>query len=571
MRLNLGAVLHVTHAYLGAMVDEGWGRVVTIVSDAGRKGERIQAIYGAAKAGAMGFIRGIAAEVGAHGVTANCVSLGTMKTGPTEAARARTPTSSAARAGPTRSPGSATPDDVAPLVALLCSDAGAGSPARCIRSTAATSPRCNRRARDHPGCYHAGRHHSGRRGVRRAMPVDPVVSHVAGVTVVLLWQPRAGARRPRRVVAAPRAGAARRLDANRPPNARARPGNLRRAAGRHPSGARSCSASSADTRPTHLRSACSSSRLVSVLGIFSNVVGPVGDGIDAAASIMLGAGRVVVPLALLVAAGGVLVASDGDDGESRSDLRLGLGIVLVCAAIVGLLHIGHGNPDGDALEPLQHAGGLLGALIGAPLARAARRGRRGHRAGRGPRTRCAARVRCRAEAGRGDRVPHTMKWLAEHGKGLFTLQPVPLDDTYEPDRPLLYDQVADELDTSIGPLPEADIDLVEAEDSVEKVTEFSSTDEVLDEDVEISLSEGEDEDEDAEAAVDGELPDVGVEAAAGDDPQAQRVAQGRPAARRRPAARSSKQRCASSASTPASSARPSARPSRATSSSSRRA
>ena len=38
MRLNLGAVLHVTHAYVGAMVDAGWGRVVTIVSDAGRRG-----------------------------------------------------------------------------------------------------------------------------------------------------------------------------------------------------------------------------------------------------------------------------------------------------------------------------------------------------------------------------------------------------------------------------------------------------------------------------------------------------------------------------------------------------
>src|SRR6478609_10430387 len=91
MRLNLGAVLHVTHAYLGAMVDAEWGRIVTVVSDAGRKGERMQAIYGAAKAGAAGFTRGLAAEVGAHGVTANCVALGTMKTGPTEDAIARNP------------------------------------------------------------------------------------------------------------------------------------------------------------------------------------------------------------------------------------------------------------------------------------------------------------------------------------------------------------------------------------------------------------------------------------------------------------------------------------------------
>ena len=75
------------------MVEQGWGRIVTIVSDAGRRGERFQAIYGAAKAGAMGFMRGVAAEVGAHGVTANCVALGTMKTGVTEEALAQQPRS----------------------------------------------------------------------------------------------------------------------------------------------------------------------------------------------------------------------------------------------------------------------------------------------------------------------------------------------------------------------------------------------------------------------------------------------------------------------------------------------
>ena len=55
MRLNLGAVLHVTHAYVGGMVEQGWGRVVTMVSDAGRKGERFQVIYGAAKAARWAF------------------------------------------------------------------------------------------------------------------------------------------------------------------------------------------------------------------------------------------------------------------------------------------------------------------------------------------------------------------------------------------------------------------------------------------------------------------------------------------------------------------------------------
>ena len=97
---------------------------MTVVSDAGRKGERMQAIYGAAKAGAMGFTRGLAAEVGQHGVTANCVALGTMKTGAFAEALEHEPRARA-EAGPQLPgpPGRASPSDPATLVALLCSDA----------------------------------------------------------------------------------------------------------------------------------------------------------------------------------------------------------------------------------------------------------------------------------------------------------------------------------------------------------------------------------------------------------------------------------------------------------------
>jgi 3-oxoacyl-[acyl-carrier protein] reductase len=123
MRLNLGAVLHVTHAYLGAMVDAEWGRVVTVVSDAGRKGERMQAIYGAAKSGAMGFMRGVAAEVGRHGVTANCVSLGTMKTGAFADALVNDPSLEQKLARSYPIPRVGDPGDPATLVTLLCSDA----------------------------------------------------------------------------------------------------------------------------------------------------------------------------------------------------------------------------------------------------------------------------------------------------------------------------------------------------------------------------------------------------------------------------------------------------------------
>ncbi len=77
--VNLFGVMHCTRAALPAMVERGWGRVVTIISDAARVPERGMAAYAAAKAGAAGFSRAVAAEVGRSGVTANCVSLGTIQ------------------------------------------------------------------------------------------------------------------------------------------------------------------------------------------------------------------------------------------------------------------------------------------------------------------------------------------------------------------------------------------------------------------------------------------------------------------------------------------------------------
>jgi 3-oxoacyl-[acyl-carrier protein] reductase len=123
IRLNLAAVLGVTRAYLPGMIERDWGRILTIVSDAGRRGERKQVVYGAAKAAAMGFSRGLAAEVGEHGVTVNCLSLGTMKHGPLADAIERRPEleQKLARRYPAGRIGRVS--DPAPLAVLLCSDA----------------------------------------------------------------------------------------------------------------------------------------------------------------------------------------------------------------------------------------------------------------------------------------------------------------------------------------------------------------------------------------------------------------------------------------------------------------
>jgi 3-oxoacyl-[acyl-carrier protein] reductase len=124
IRLNLAAVLHVSHAYLRGMLDQQWGRILTIVSDAGRKGERKQVVYGAAKAAAMGFSRGLAAEVGRDGITVNCIALGTMNHGLLTRALEDDPALEAKLSRPYLTGRLGQVDDAAPLAVLLCSDAG---------------------------------------------------------------------------------------------------------------------------------------------------------------------------------------------------------------------------------------------------------------------------------------------------------------------------------------------------------------------------------------------------------------------------------------------------------------
>lgn len=123
LAVNLLGVMHCARAVLPSMIERRWGRIVTIVSDAGRVGESGMAAYAAAKAGAGGFTRSIAAEVGRFGITANAVSLGTMRTPMTEALWAdgdEERQRAILRRYAIRRPG--TPDDVAGMVNFLCSD-----------------------------------------------------------------------------------------------------------------------------------------------------------------------------------------------------------------------------------------------------------------------------------------------------------------------------------------------------------------------------------------------------------------------------------------------------------------
>lgn len=77
---NLYGVLNYARATVPGMIDRGYGRVVNLISDAGRVGEPNRETYSAAKAGVGGFTRGLAASAGRYGITANCVSLSLTNT-----------------------------------------------------------------------------------------------------------------------------------------------------------------------------------------------------------------------------------------------------------------------------------------------------------------------------------------------------------------------------------------------------------------------------------------------------------------------------------------------------------
>jgi NAD(P)-dependent dehydrogenase (short-subunit alcohol dehydrogenase family) len=83
---NLYGVLNCVRAAAPAMIAKSYGRIVTVISDAGRVGEPNLEIYSGAKAGAAGFMRAIARSLGRYSITANCVALGTTRTPATAAA-----------------------------------------------------------------------------------------------------------------------------------------------------------------------------------------------------------------------------------------------------------------------------------------------------------------------------------------------------------------------------------------------------------------------------------------------------------------------------------------------------
>ncbi|WP_119716960.1 3-oxoacyl-ACP reductase FabG [Cognatilysobacter tabacisoli] len=115
--VSLHGFFHVTQPLLLPMARTRWGRVVSVSSVAAVTGNRGQTNYAAAKAGLHGATMSLAREMATRGITANVVAPGVIAgrmaadAFPPEMIRQVVP---AGRAG--------TPEEVAAVVAFLCSD-----------------------------------------------------------------------------------------------------------------------------------------------------------------------------------------------------------------------------------------------------------------------------------------------------------------------------------------------------------------------------------------------------------------------------------------------------------------
>ncbi|MDE2404884.1 MAG: SDR family oxidoreductase [Sphingomonadales bacterium] len=121
--VNLIAVFRIIRDAVPYLRQSRNGRIVAIGSTMARFGDAGLAAYGASKHAVLGLTRSVACELGPFGITANCVQPGAIETPMTEPAFTAMPEFKAyfEKKAPLGRLGQ--PEDVADVIALLCTDA----------------------------------------------------------------------------------------------------------------------------------------------------------------------------------------------------------------------------------------------------------------------------------------------------------------------------------------------------------------------------------------------------------------------------------------------------------------
>jgi NAD(P)-dependent dehydrogenase (short-subunit alcohol dehydrogenase family) len=141
MRINLDGPFHLSRLIMPQMIRAGYGRMVYVSSTAAQVAEYAGSAYNASKAGLLGLMRSAAMDGGAHGITANAVLPGWVRTEMAE----RSARAEADQRGITTEqvwqeraalypPGRvAAPQEVAELIAFLASEESSGISGESIR------------------------------------------------------------------------------------------------------------------------------------------------------------------------------------------------------------------------------------------------------------------------------------------------------------------------------------------------------------------------------------------------------------------------------------------------------
>lgn len=116
----LYGMLNATRAVLPWMIENKYGKIVSLMGDSSRVGEGGLSLVAAARAGQIGLIKSVAKEVGRFNITLNGVALGVVDTSHYPPDWVEQNKEKLIRQYPLGRLGR--PEDVAPMVVFLCSD-----------------------------------------------------------------------------------------------------------------------------------------------------------------------------------------------------------------------------------------------------------------------------------------------------------------------------------------------------------------------------------------------------------------------------------------------------------------